>query len=44
MKVFEHVKIDLGYDDLVAETTPTGRKYVDPDGNTYLLLLPYLAY
>jgi genome maintenance exonuclease 1 len=35
MKVFEHVKIDLGYDDLVAETTPTGRKYVDPDGNTY---------
>ena len=35
MKVFEHVKIDLGYDDLVAETTPTGRKYIDPDGNTY---------
>jgi len=35
MKVFEHVKIDIGYDDLVAETTPTGRKYVDPDGNSY---------
>ena len=35
MKVFEHVKIDLGYEDLVAETSKSGRKYVDPDGNSY---------
>jgi len=33
--VFEHVKIDLGYQDLVAETTKSGRKYIDPDGNSY---------
>lgn len=35
MRVFEHVKIDLGYEDLSAETTSTGRKYFDPDGNSY---------
>ena len=33
--VFEHVKIDLGYEDLNAETTSNGRKYFDPDGNSY---------
>lgn len=35
MRVFEHVKIDLGYEDLSAETTSTGRRYFDPDGNSY---------
>ena len=35
MKVFEHVTIDLGYKDLNSETTKSGRKYVDPDGNSY---------
>jgi len=32
---FIHEHIDLGYDDLKAETTDNGRRYVDPDGNTY---------
>ena len=35
MKEFIHEKIDLGYDDLVADTQPTGRTYIDPDGNRY---------
>ena len=32
---FIHEHIDLGYDDLKAETTERGRRYVDPDGHTY---------
>ena len=33
---FEHVDgFNLGYDDLVAETTDNGRVYYDPDGKTY---------
>ena len=32
---FEHVGIDLGYDDILAETTSTGRKYQCPDGVSY---------
>jgi len=32
---FEHVGIDLGYDDILAETTSTGRKYQCPDGISY---------
>ena len=32
---FIHETIDLGYDDLVADTQPSGRTYVDPDGNRY---------
>jgi genome maintenance exonuclease 1 len=32
---FVHEKIDIGYDDLVAETSDSGRRYFDPDGNTY---------
>ena len=35
-KAFEHETENLlGYDDMVAETTPTGRKYAAPDGNYY---------
>ena len=32
---FEHVGIDLGYDDILAETTDTGRKYKCPNGVSY---------
>ena len=32
---FIHETINLGYDDLVAETTKSGRTYVDPAGNQY---------
>lgn len=35
MKEFIHEKIDIGYDDLVADTQPSGRTYIDPDGNRY---------
>ena len=35
MKEFIHETIDLGYDDLVADTQPSGRTYFDPDGNRY---------
>ena len=35
MKEFIHETINLGYDDLVADTQPTGRTYIDPDGNRY---------
>jgi hypothetical protein len=34
-KQFNHLKIDLGYDDLTAETTDTGRKYAAPNGVSY---------
>lgn len=34
--VFEHVKeFNLGYDDLIAETSGKGRIYKDPEGNNY---------
>lgn len=33
--MFEHVKTDLGYDDLISETKEEGRKYNTPDGKTY---------
>ena len=33
--MFVHEKVDLGYDDLVAETKSTGRKYNTPDGKAY---------
>tara|TARA_R110002124_G_scaffold276176_1_gene446865 strand:+ start:273 stop:956 length:684 start_codon:yes stop_codon:yes gene_type:complete len=32
---FEHEPIDLGYEDLVAKTTDTGRKYAAPNGVRY---------
>lgn len=35
MRIFEHEKIDIGYDDLKSETTTNGRRYVSPDGNSY---------
>ena len=34
-RVFEHVELDIGYDDLVADTRETGRVYVAPDGSSY---------
>jgi len=33
--MFKHEKIDIGYDDLVAETSNNGRRYTAPDGNRY---------
>ena len=33
--MFEHEKIDIGYEDLVAETSDSGRRYLAPDGNQY---------
>lgn len=32
---FEHVTVDLGYDDLSAKTTEEGRRYITPDGKKY---------
>lgn len=32
---FIHEKIDLGYDDLVADTRPGGRTYLSPDGSRF---------
>jgi genome maintenance exonuclease 1 len=32
---FIHEHIDLGYTDLKTETNERGRRYIDPDGNTY---------
>jgi hypothetical protein len=34
-KTFEHLNIDLGYEDLTAETTQSGRKYAAPNGKSY---------
>ena len=35
MRNFIHEKIDLGYDDLIADTQSTGRTYATPDGSRY---------
>ena len=32
---FIHEKIDLGYDDLDADTRPSGRVYTTPNGRKY---------
>ena len=32
---FNHIGVDLGYDDLLAETTKSGRKYNCPNGVSY---------
>ena len=32
---FMHETVDLGYDDLVTDTRPSGRTYVTPDGKRY---------
>ena len=34
-KTFTHNPVDLGYDDLIAETTETGRVYYCPDGSSF---------
>lgn len=34
-KIFEHVDIDLGYNDLDAKTTDKGRRYETPEGKQY---------
>ena len=34
-KIFEHKEIDLGYKDILAETTDTGRRYACPNGISY---------
>jgi len=34
-KIFKHEKIDIGYEDLDANTTTTGRTYSTPDGKSY---------
>ena len=34
-KEFKHETVDLGYDDLVADTQSTGRTYITPDGRKY---------
>jgi len=34
-KIFSHQKIDLGYEDLITESTTDGRKYVTPSGIKY---------
>lgn len=34
-KKFEHIGVDLGYEDINAETTDTGRKYKCPNGISY---------
>ena len=34
-RIFKHEKTDLGYEDLIAESTSSGRKYATPDGNRY---------
>ena len=35
MSEFLHEKIDLGYDDLVTDTQPSGRTYITPDGGRF---------
>ena len=35
MREFIHEKIDIGYDDLVADTQPSGRTYITPDGSRF---------
>ena len=35
MQNFKHELVELGYDDLIAETTGSGRIYKDPDGKEY---------
>lgn len=34
-RTFEHVKLDLGYEDLMTENTELGRRYVTPTGMKY---------
>ena len=34
-RAFEYEELDIGYDDLVADTRETGRVYIAPDGSRY---------
>lgn len=34
-KIFEHIGANLGYDDIIATTTPSGRSYACPNGISY---------
>ena len=34
-KIFEHAKVDIGYEDLDAETTSNGRTYSTSNGKSY---------
>ena len=34
-RIFKHENVDLGYEDLVAETSSSGRKYAAPNGVRY---------
>ena len=40
---FKHEPIDLGYNDLVAVTSKSGRVYTDPDNNTYPVSYTHLT-
>lgn len=40
---FIHEKIDLGYNDLVDDTSESGRTYIDPDGNRYVSITTVLS-
>ena len=40
---FIHETIDLGYNDLVADTTKSGRTYTDPDGYSYTSITTVLS-
>ena len=42
--IFEHVNVNLGYDDLKAETLKSGRTYVTPDGEKYPSITTALGY
>ncbi len=43
MRTFEHNPVDLGYNDLTAETGPKYRQYTDPDGNKYYSVTTILS-
>jgi len=43
-KIFKHVALDLGYDELTAETKKSGRKYITPFGDEYPSITTVLGY
>ena len=42
-RIFKHENVDLGYEDLVAETSSSGRKYAAPNGVRYPSVTTVLA-
>ena len=40
---FKHETVDLGYNELVADTTKSGRTYTDPDGYSYTSITTVLS-